>query len=317
MKETIRKIALGWGFSLAGFCEVQISNEDIKNLNAFENNLNGELDWFRRYQGIRTDPKQIMPRSMSVLVLAAPYMNQGYSRKIEASHYKISRYAAGRDYHKVIKKKCQKVLNQIQELFPEIQGRVTVDSAPVPEKIFAVNSGISWRGKNTNCIHPDLGSYFFLSCIFLNVKIPADDAMKDRCGTCRKCIESCPTGALGEYTIDAGKCISYLTIEKKERIPDPFRSQLHGWIFGCDICQEVCPYNQRDRIYDASVPSDFLPRERLISFLDQLNSRNEDSPEDLAGYSEEEFEVVLSGSPLRRAGMKKILDNISAAGQTL
>ena len=309
MKETIRRIALDSGYILAGFSGISLESEDRNNLLEYSNLLENEMSWFMRYSDIRIHPEKIMEGARSVLVLALPYLDSEYDSFIKNSRIKISRYAAGKDYHKLLRKMGARMLHKIKEEFPQVEGRVTADSAPVPEKILARYSGIGWQGKHTNMIHPDFGSYFFISCIFLNVEIEPDTVMKDRCGNCRKCIDACPTEALGEYRIDAKKCISYLTIEKKESIPEEYHGRMNGWIFGCDICQEVCPYNLRDRIHDLNAEKKIIPEKKILDFLESLNlgispfAKNENAREN--------FDVLTQGSPVRRAGFEKLVENIT------
>ena len=314
MKEAIRKMALETGYILAGFSDVMLKDRDLKNLTLFAESLGDEMSWFQKYKELRGHPEKFMSDARSVLMLAVPYRDNEYDSFVSNSAYKISRYAAGKDYHKILRKKGKRLLEKIQIEFPGIKGRITVDSAPVPEKIFGLYSGIGWRGKHTNLIHPDYGSYFFLSALFLNAKLTSDEPMKDRCGSCRKCIEACPTKAITDYKIDAAKCISYLTIEKNGAISDEFSEKLKGWIFGCDICQEVCPYNQRER--SRAVPPDesIRVKKEIIDLLKYLNAGAVIQTGNVSGELFKMISGILDeGTPLRRAGIEKILGNIRTA----
>lgn len=205
----------------------------------------GTMHWMENHFDKRVDPTKLVPGAKSVISLLYNYFPADDSPSTEAP--KISRYAYGEDYHKVIRGKLRHLVEELEEkLVRPIEGRVFVDSAPVLERDWAKRAGVGWTGKNTLLINPKAGSYFFLAEIISDLELEPDRAIKDYCGTCTACIDACPTDAISPsgYLLDASKCISYLTIELREAIPNEFAGQMEGWAFGCDICQEVCPWNR-------------------------------------------------------------------------
>ncbi len=232
------------GFDLVGFCGVDVGDLARERLRAFvAEGRHGAMGWFADRLDIRLDPRRLYPEAKSAMVLAAFYEDPKYPALAAESRVLVSRYAVGRDYHRTLRRRAAALIRRAGEHFPDIRGRVVVDSAPVPEKALAEAAGIGWQGKHTNLIHPERGSYFFLVVALLNVPLTGDQPIADRCGQCRRCVDACPTGALEPYRLDARRCISYLTIESGEAVPEEFEKNLNGWAFGCDICQEVCPYN--------------------------------------------------------------------------
>lgn len=309
------------GFDLYGFTYASISESDRTNLSAFaRDNEANDLHWFNRHLNLRTHPSDILPGAISVLMLGVIYRHPEMDSAVEQARAKISRYAAGKDYHLVLRKKAARLADHFfeenKEVLPGLKYRITTDSAPVPEKILARNAGLGWQGKNTNLIHPEKGSYFFLTAVFLNAELegakgesPLDSAGNleesgdlfrpanfDRCGSCRQCLDACPTGALEPYRIQADRCLSYWTIEAREDMPPEIAQNTKGWVFGCDICQEVCPYNRgakgRKQITNEK---DFFPRARLLGWLKK--------PENPA--EEELWQSLSVSSPLKRPGQER------------
>ena len=213
--------------------------------------------------------------------------------------FKISRYANGEDYHKVVRRKLKALVSDLKKELGDFHARVFVDSAPVLERDWAKRSGQGWIGKNTLLIHPKKGSYFFLAEIILDVELEYDHPMRDHCGTCTKCIDACPTDAISSegYILDGSKCISYLTIELKSQIPESFKDQMEGWIFGCDICQEVCPWNR------FSIPH-HEPAFDMPKKLEEMKS------DDWIELTQEVFGEMFSQSPVKRAGYEKLMKTI-------
>jgi len=213
--------------------------------------------------------------------------------------FKISRYAYGEDYHKVVRRKLKALVSELKKEIGDFNARVFVDSAPVLERDWAKRSGQGWIGKNTLLIHPKKGSYFFLAEIILDVELEYDHPMRDHCGTCTKCIDACPTEAISPegYVMDGSKCISYLTIELKSQIPDSFKGQMEGWIYGCDICQEVCPWNRFSKPHS----------EPAFEMSDQLREMKR---EDWLELTEEVFDGLFSKSAVKRAGYEGLVRNI-------
>lgn len=247
--EKIINFAKACGFDLVGITKPKLNEKDFEHLKNFiENKKYGNMNWFSKHKEVRLNPNFILENSKSVFVFAHYYRDQNYENYVYSSKIKISRYAIGKDYHKILKKKLKKIENFIKEIYKDIATRITVDSAPVPEKLLAKYSGIGWQGKNTNIINPKLGSYFFLSCIFTNYDYSDEIIIieeVDHCKGCSLCIKNCPTKALSPYRLDVEKCISYWTIESKKVIEEYYAKNSKGWVFGCDICQEVCPFNKR------------------------------------------------------------------------
>lgn len=236
------------GFDMVGISKAEFLEKEAKDLEKWLNrNLHGKMAYMENYFDKRTDPRLLVDGAQSVISVIHNYYTESTLNK-NRSHPKISRYAWGEDYHKVLKKKLYQLYTFIQGISDqEVNGRVFVDSAPVMDKAWAQKSGLGWIGKHTNLITPKRGSYFFIGEIIINLELIYDGPVKDFCGTCTRCLDACPTDALTPYQIDANKCISYLTIELKEEIPLNFKDQMEGWIFGCDICQEVCPWNRFSR----------------------------------------------------------------------
>jgi len=210
----------------------------------------------------------------------------------------LLREGHGRDYHKVLKGKCKKLIEELQTEIGDFNARVFVDSAPIMDKVWAKKSGLGWIGKHSNLINRQIGSYFFIAEILCDLDLEADAAINDYCGTCTKCIDACPTDAIVEpYVVDGSKCISYLTIELKEQIPSTFKSQYKDWIFGCDICQEVCPWN---RFAKPNQTQDFAYNP------EKLNLTWGDWEE----ITEEIFAKKFAGSPLKRAKIEGLKRNL-------
>ena len=233
------------GFDMVGISAATFLEEEASDLeNWLNRGMHGKMQYMENYFDKRLDPRLLVDGAQSVISVIHNYFPKEESLHNPAGA-KISRYAWGEDYHRVLKKKLYQLFQFIQEqLGEEVNGRVFVDSAPVLDKAWGKRSGLGWLGKNTNLIHPKRGSYFFLGEIILDVSLEYDGPIKDYCGTCTRCIDACPTDALKPYQIDAQKCLSYLTIELKEQMEEDFAQQSEGWIYGCDICQEVCPWNR-------------------------------------------------------------------------
>ncbi len=283
-KERIRNKALELGFSKVGFTTPEKIPEKFL-LDWLSQGAEGTMAYMRRNPELRLDPRKLFPSVKTIISLAVNY----YPGEVNYRKAKISRYALGRDYHRVLKKMMRRLFEFIKEEFPAVEGRFFVDSAPVMERELARRAGLGWIGKNTMLITKEYGSWVFLGEIFISEALPPDEPFRENyCGTCNRCIEACPTGALKPYFLDARLCLSYITIEHKGEIPEIYRLKNSGWIFGCDICQEVCPWNRRAT---KTHIKDFEPR--IPPSLDALPSR-------------EEFEDRFKGTPLKRAGYEKI-----------
>ena len=244
-KQILLALSEELGFSFVGVAKAEHMDPEARRLEEWLNRgYHGQMKWMENHFDKRVDPTKLVPGAKSVVSLLYNYYPEDDRPSQEAP--KISRYAYGQDYHHVIKGKLRALIQGLEEKVGQIEGRAFVDSAPVLERDWARRSGTGWVGKNTLLINPKVGSYFFLAELIINLELEPDGPMKDYCGTCTRCIDACPTEAISPkgYLVDGSKCISYLTIELKERIPEHFQEQMEGWAFGCDICQEVCPWNR-------------------------------------------------------------------------
>lgn len=297
----IREFALDLGFDEVGFVAAEHLQEEAGFLQQWlEQGYHAGMDYMAKNAGKRVDPSKLVEGARSVVVCLQNYAPSREARL--GADYKISKYAYGRDYHKVLKKRLKRLFTFIKtDVAPEADGRFFVDSAPVSERALAARAGLGWRGKNTNLIHPRLGSFVFISEIILNIDLPSGLPIKEACGGCTRCIDACPTDALrAPYLLDSNRCISYLTIENKESISPEFAGKMEKWIFGCDICQDVCPWNWKARPNDE-------PDFQLRSFLTDMKNK------DWENLSPETFNEISKGSPVRRAGFGGMDRNISFA----
>ncbi len=294
----IREEALRLGFSFVGFARAEHMDEEARRLEAWLNQgRHGKMGYMANYFEKRVDPRKLVPGAKSVVSLMYNYYTGKEQKAPDAP--KISKYAYGKDYHFVVKDKLKQLMAFIQEEIGEVGGRVFVDSAPVLERDWARRSGLGWTGKNTMLIHPKAGSYFFLAEAIIGLELVYDSPIKDYCGTCRRCIDACPTDAISEegYLLDGSKCISYLTIELKEAIPQEFQGKMENWMFGCDICQEVCPWNRFSRSHDEP---EFEPKEELLE-MDRG---------DWEEVTEEVFRELFRKSAVKRTKYKGLKRNI-------
>ena len=279
------------GISKAGFLE-----EEAPKLEYWLNkNMNGEMSYMERNFDMRLDPTKIVEGAKSVISLTYNYYTE---KTYKDSNFKISKYAYGNDYHFVIKNKLKDLFEYIKEKTGDINGRVFVDSAPVLERAWAKKSGLGWIGKNTNLISKKNGSFFFLCEIILDLELEYDHIDTDHCGSCTACIDACPTNAIVEpYVVDGTRCISYYTIELKNNIPDYAKNTYDDWIFGCDICQDVCPWNRFSKPH----------KEPLFNSDDEFLSINKN---DWIEMTKETFNKVFKNSAIKRAGFDGIKRNI-------
>jgi epoxyqueuosine reductase len=300
-KEKIKQHAIELGFSKIGFTYPEkLEDERGKIYEWLSQNYNGKMEWMEKNIEKRLDPKLIFPEVKSVIVTSTNYYN-GTRRNEDIGVGKISRYGWGDDYHTVVEQKLIELLNFIKGLNPKADGKVYVDSGSVMEKVWAQRAGIGWMGKHSIVIAPQLGSWFFLGVIFLNIELEADNNLTDQCADCTLCIDACPTNAIvAPYVLDARKCISYQTIENKGTIHQDLKRNLQNWIYGCDICQDVCPWNHK-YARDTNI-SEFYPREYNIN----------PNLFELENISLEEFNERFKNSPIKRIKHKKFVENIKA-----
>ena len=250
---------------------------------------------------MRLDPRLLVDNAKSVVSLLLNYYPSDTQYDLEAP--KLSKYAFGEDYHFVIKDKLKELFKFIHQEIGEVGGRVFVDSAPVMDKVWAKKSGLGWIGKNSNLIHPKNGSFFFIAELILDLELVEDGPMKDYCGSCTRCIDACPTDAIVEpYVVDGSKCISYLTIELKDQIlPNEFKGKMDNWMFGCDICQDVCPWN---RFSKPHTEPKFNPHDHLLKM----------SKADWQDLSEDVFRELFKNSAVKRtkiSGLRRNIDFLS------
>jgi epoxyqueuosine reductase len=293
------------GFQQLGICDTQLEDHEARLLAWLENKFHGSMTYMERHGTRRSRPGELIPGTVRVISVRMNYLSEQATAAAELMNRPekalISRYALGRDYHKVMRKRLQKLCGRIEQETGEFGYRVFVDSAPVLEKALAEKAGLGWIGKHSNLLNRESGSWFFLGEIYTDLPLPTDRPLKNHCGDCVRCIELCPTGAIvGPYQVDARKCISYLTIESRGSIPVELRSLMGNRIFGCDDCQAVCPWN---RFAQHSEEPDFAPRKELDSG-DLLQ---------LFSWSEEEFLQRTEGSAIRRTGYTGWLRNIAVA----
>lgn len=244
--EQVRQEAYRLGFEACGFARARRLDDEARRLEEWlTQGKHGTMQWMENHFEKRVDPTKLVPGSKSVVSVLCSY-NQDFEtiQLRDNGKPKISKYALGEDYHDVLKEKLYTLFHFTEELYGGLEGRIFVDSAPVLDKAWAVQSGNGWIGKNSNILNKNLGSWFFIGEMVVDVEFTYDHPTTDHCGTCTRCIDACPTNAIYEpYKVDSNKCISYLTIELREQIPDEYNDAIGDWIYGCDICQDVCPWN--------------------------------------------------------------------------
>jgi epoxyqueuosine reductase len=281
------------GFSKAGFLEDEVPRLE----NWLNNNRNGKMAYMENHFDKRLDPTKLVPGAKSVISLLFNYAT--HTTQTDTTAPKVSKYAFGEDYHFLVKERLSALFSFIKETIGNVEGRAFVDSAPVMDKAWAKKSGLGWIGKNSNLIHPKEGSFFFIAELITDLEFEQDAPMKDYCGTCTKCIDDCPTDAIIEpYVVDGSKCISYLTIELKDEIlPFEFKGKMDNWAFGCDVCQDVCPWNRFSKQHQ----EERLSNPKLLDF----------TKEDWLDLNEETFRELLKRSPLKRTKYKGLKRNLN------
>jgi len=293
------------GFQQLGFSDIELGEHEVHLNNWLSKGFHGDMQYMQRHGTRRSRPQELEPGTLRVISVRLDYLPE-FAADIETLLTKpgkgvVSRYALGRDYHKLMRKRLQKLAGQIEAHIGPFGYRVFVDSAPVLEKALAEKAGLGWIGKHSNLINKSAGSWFFLGEIYTDLPLPVDKPAVDHCGACTKCIEICPTRAIvAPYTVDARRCISYLTIELRGSIPEEFRASMGNRIYGCDDCQLVCPWNRFAR---PTQEPDFAPRHGL------------DAPEliTLFEWDKEQFLRRTEGSAIRRIGFECWLRNIAVA----
>ena len=285
-----------------GFLSCGISKADFLETEAprleqwLKNGFHGEMSYMENHFDKRLDPRLLVADAKSVVSLLLNY----YPNQLQNQDtYKISKYAYGEDYHFVIKEKLKSLLNFIQENIGEVSGRVFVDSAPVLDKAWAAKSGLGWVGKHSNLLTQKTGSFYFVAELILDLELEYDAPTTDHCGTCTACIDACPTQAIvSPYVVDGSKCISYFTIELKDNLPQEMKGKFEDWMFGCDVCQDVCPWN---RFSKPNTENSFQPKSEILNF----------SKKDWQEITEETFRKVFQKSAVKRTKFDGLKRNIN------
>lgn len=282
---------LSCGISKAGFLE-----EEAPRLESWLNkNHHGEMKYMENHFDKRLNPTLLVDDAKSVISLLLNYYP---SEAQNADSYKISKYAYGQDYHFVIKEKLKELLHTVQTEIGEVSGRAFVDSAPVLDKAWAAKSGLGWIGKNSNLLTQQVGSFYFIAELVVDLDLDYDHATTDHCGTCTACLDACPTEAIvAPYVVDGSKCISYFTIELKENIPMEMKGKMNDWMFGCDVCQDVCPWNRFSKSHSEPL---FNPNPEILSF----------TKKDWEEITEDTFKKVFKNSAVRRTKLEGLRRNI-------
>lgn len=298
--EQVRAHALSLGFDACGFAKAGHLPDEARRLEEWlKQERNATMDWMGNHFEKRVDPTLLVPGSKTVVSLLASYYHPTQKQQIGVTDKPlIAKYAHGRDYHKVLKKKLRELFDFTGELLGNIEGRVFVDSAPVLDKAWAQRAGLGWIGKNSNLLNKDIGSFFFIAEMIIDAELSYDTPVTDHCGSCTRCLDACPTDAIYEpYRVDASRCISYLTIEHKGEIDKKYQTQMKNWIFGCDICQDVCPWNTKPAF---SFYEDLHPRKKVT----------EKEADNWYSLEKDEFDLTFEGSAVKRTKFEGLKRNI-------
>ncbi|MCF6347389.1 MAG: tRNA epoxyqueuosine(34) reductase QueG [Flavobacteriaceae bacterium] len=285
------------GFLSCGISKAEFLEKEAPRLEKWLNqNMHGEMQYMENHFDKRLDPTKLVEGSKSVVSLLLNYYPS--ENQQDSTAPKISKYAYGTDYHFIIKGKLKHLLNFIQDKIGEVNGRAFVDSAPVLDKTWAAKSGLGWVGKHSNLITQQVGSFYFIAELIIDLELVYDDPITDHCGTCTSCIDACPTQAIVEpYVVDGSKCISYFTIELKNEIPNSVKGQFDNWMFGCDICQDVCPWNRFSKSHNEPL---FNPHPELLSM----------TKKDWKEITEDVFKRIFKKSAVKRTKFSGLKRNI-------
>jgi epoxyqueuosine reductase len=304
LKRLVKERAYELGFEQVGFARAQALDDEARNLEKWLNGgMHGTMAWMEGHFDKRIDPTKLVDGAKTVISVTLQY----HPGQMDVANDvpRISTYALGDDYHDVLRDKLNRLYNYIVELVGVIDGRVFTDSAPVMDKAWAARSGLGWLGKNGNLLNRKLGSWFFIGEIILDVEFDPDAPTTDHCGTCTRCIDACPTQAIVmPQVIDARKCISYLTIEFRGSIPEPYHTGMGEWMYGCDICQDVCPWNRKAPISNETA---FKPRKDILEM----------TAEGWRQLDVETFRKLFKGSAVKRTKYAGLVRNISIASNNI
>ncbi|WP_437371470.1 tRNA epoxyqueuosine(34) reductase QueG [Maribacter litoralis] len=294
--DLIKTEAKRLGFLSCGISKADFLEEEAPRLEKWLNkNMHGEMGYMENHFDKRLDPRKLVEGSKSVISLLLNYYPEETQRE---DSYKISKYAYGHDYHHVIKNKLRQLQEFITEEIGEVNGRAFVDSAPVLDKAWAAKSGLGWIGKNSNLLTQQVGSFYFIAELIVDIELEYDHAVTDHCGTCTACLDACPTQAIVEpYVVDGSKCISYFTIELKNELPNEMKGSFDDWMFGCDVCQDVCPWNRFSKSHNEPL---FNPHPELLSM----------SKKDWEEITLEVFQKVFKKSAVKRTKFSGLTRNI-------
>lgn len=297
--QLIKRLAKQIGFSSCGISRARFLHEEEKNFEDWlKQGYQGTMSYLERNFDKRLDPTKLVPGAKSIISLTFNYFPT--KKKFNDNSFLISKYAYGKDYHIIIKDKLKELFSQMKKEVGDIEGRVFVDSAPIHERAWAKISGLGWIGKNSLLLNKKMGSYFFLAEIICDLDLEYDSTVSDHCGTCTKCIDACPTDAITQaQVVDANRCISYLTIENKNEIPKELSKSFNNYIFGCDICQDVCPWNKFSTSHNEK---EFLPKEEFSKM----------SKKDWQELTHETFNKIFKNSAVKRAKFQGLKRNIKA-----
>jgi epoxyqueuosine reductase len=297
IKFRLKQIAQDLGFFSVGFSKAEFLAEEAPRLeNWLSKQQHGKMGYMENHFDMRLDPRLLVPGSKTVISFLYNYFPE---QQQPSDTYQLSKYAYGKDYHDVIKNQLRKLMDRVKAEIGDVEGRIFVDSAPVLEKAWAKKSGLGWIGKNANLIHPKAGSFYFLAEWICDLDIEPDGPIRDYCGTCTRCIDACPTDAIVEpYVVDGSKCISYLTIELKDQlIPSAFKGKMDNWMYGCDICQDVCPWNRFSKPHNEP---QFQPHPMLFDL----------TKNDWKDLTEELYRELFRGSAVKRAKFDGLKRNV-------
>ncbi len=299
--EFVKNKARELGFAHVGIARAERLDQDADQLrNWLDDGKHGTMRWMENWFEKRVDPRKLVPGAKSVIVLTHNYFSEKNQSDRRAP--RIAKYARGKDYHWVLKQKLWQLLDLLKQEVGDFSGRAFVDSAPVLERAWAARAGVGWIGKNSLLLHPDDGSFFFLSELIVDIELEYDEPIADQCGSCTMCMTSCPTQAIVEPRIvDARRCISYLTIEHRGELPDIFKSHMENWMFGCDICQDVCPYNRKATPHDEAL---LEPDEKMLQM----------TWEDWQNLDRTTFNRLFNGTAVTRTRYQGLKRNIEFLG---